>query len=410
MRISDWSSDVCSSDLQRSAASARGTARGNRADAVGRGDHGRGACAGGAAAGGGVSDGVSKLTEAEAAVELERLAAEIARHSAAYYQKDAPVVSDADYDALVQRNAAIEARFPHLVRPDSPSFQVGSAPAAHFGKIPHARPMLSLDNAFSDEEVEDFIGRVRRFLNLGEEAEVALTAEPKIDGLSASIRYEKGMLVQAATRGDGQVGEDVTANIRTLGDVPARLDGSGWPDVFEVRGEVYMAKADFVALNERQVGAGGKVFANPRNAAAGSLRQLDPKITQARPLRFFAHGWGEASALPADTQMGVMRAIASWGLPVSDDLQVFTALEQVIDHYRGIERRRADLPFDIDGVVYKVNRLNWQQRLGQVAKAPRWAIAHKFPAERAKTVLNAIDIQVGRTGALTPVEIGRAHV
>ena len=350
-----------------------------------------------------MNDDIDRLTDEDAAAELARLAAEIARYSEAYYQKDAPEISDADYDALVRRNAAIEARFPHLIRPDSPSITVGSAPAAHFRKVRHARPMLSLDNAFDEADVADFIGRVRRFLNLGDGAAVLLTAEPKIDGLSASIRYEKGVLVQAATRGDGQEGEDVTPNIRTLNDVPERLNGQGWPDVFEVRGEVYMAKADFVAMNARQAESGGKIFANPRNAAAGSLRQLDPAITAARPLRFFAHGWGEASSLPADTQMGVMRAIEAWGLPVSGDLGLCAALDDVIAHYRDIERRRADLRFDIDGVVYKVDRLDWQQRLGQVAKAPRWAIAHKFPAERAQTILNAIDTQVGRTGKITPV-------
>ena len=351
----------------------------------------------------GSTDDIALMTEAEAAAELERLAAEIARHSVAYYEKDAPVISDAAYDALVRRNEAIEARFPQLVRPDSPSLKVGSAPASHFGKVRHARPMLSLDNAFADEDVVDFIGRVRRFLNLGDDAQVALTAEPKIDGLSASLRYENGRFVQGATRGDGQEGEDVTANLRTLGDIPEQLHGDGWPEVFEVRGEVYMAKADFIALNERQAENGGKIFANPRNAAAGSLRQLDPQITAARPLRFFAHGWGEASRLPGDTQMEVMRAIATWGLPVAEDFRRCTTLDEVIAHYRDIELRRADLPFDIDGVVYKVDRLDWQQRLGQVAMAPRWAIAHKFPAELAQTILNAIDIQVGRTGALTPV-------
>jgi DNA ligase (NAD+) len=288
------------------------------------------------------------------------------------------------------------------VREDSPSRQVGAAPAGHLAKVRHAAPMLSLDNAFADEEVVEFIGRVRRYLKLGDGEPVALTAEPKIDGLSCSLRYEKGMLVLAATRGDGTTGEDVTANVRTIADIPERLHGEA-PDVFEVRGEVYMAKADFASLNARQEAEGGKIFANPRNAAAGSLRQKDAAVTAARPLRFLAHGWGEVSALPADTQMGVMQAIAAWGIPVSEELQRFETEEALLAHYRAIEAKRADMPFDIDGVVYKVDRLDWQRRLGQVARAPRWAIAHKFPAEKAQTVLRAIDIQVGRTGKLTPV-------
>lgn len=343
---------------------------------------------------------VETLTEAEAELELERLAAEIARHSRAYHEHDAPVIPDAEYDALVLRNAAIEARFPHLKRADSPSEQVGSAPAAHLAKVPHARPMLSLDNAFSDEDAREFIGRVRRFLNLADDVAVVLTAEPKIDGLSCSLRYENGRLVRAATRGDGTTGEDVTANVRTMKDVPQTLAGDP-PAVFEVRGEVYMTKADFAALNARL--AGERVFANPRNAAAGSLRQKDPEITRGRPLCFLAHGWGEASELPGGTQAEVMAAIAAWGLSVSDLLIRAEGIDAALAHYAAIERVRADLPFDIDGVVYKVDRLDWQARLGQVARAPRWAIAHKFPAERAQTTLNAIDIQVGRTGKLTPV-------
>ncbi len=374
------------------------------------------------------------VTEAEAAKELEWLAKEIARHNRLYHSEDAPEISDAEYDALMRRNQALEAEFPHLVREDSPSRRVGAAPEGPLAKVAHALPMLSLDNAFADEEVRDFVGRVRRFLRLGEDEEVALTAEPKIDGLSCSLRYEKGVLVLAATRGDGSVGEDVTPNAKTIGDIPQRLRSSraksrgagtdsegrpspslgtnksggsqdAWdgPDVFEIRGEVYMSKADFAALNERQAEAGGKIFANPRNAAAGSLRQKDPAITAARPLRFYAHGWGEASAVPADTQLGVMRAIEAWGVPVSKDLDRFTDLDRMLAFYRGIEAKRADLPFDIDGVVYKVDRLDWQRRLGQVARAPRWALAHKFPAERAETTLDAIDIQVGRTGKLTPV-------
>ncbi|HEX4736965.1 MAG TPA: NAD-dependent DNA ligase LigA [Allosphingosinicella sp.] len=340
--------------------------------------------------------------DAKAAKELEWLAQEIARHNRLYHGEDAPEISDADYDALMRRNQALEAEFPHLVREDSPSRQVGAVPEGPLAKVAHALPMLSLDNAFADEEVRDFVGRVRRFLRLGEDEAVALTAEPKIDGLSCSLRYEKGVLVLAATRGDGSVGEDVTPNAKTIADIPQRLKGKA-PDVFEIRGEVYMSKADFAALNERQAEAGGKIFANPRNAAAGSLRQKDPAITAARPLRFYAHGWGEASEVPADTQLGVMRAIETWGVPVSEDLERFTDLDRMLAFYRGIEAKRADLPFDIDGVVYKVDRLDWQRRLGQVARAPRWALAHKFPAERAETILEAIDIQVGRTGKLTPV-------
>jgi len=342
------------------------------------------------------------VTDEEAAAELERLALEIARHNALYHTDDAPEISDADYDALVRRNAALEAEFPHLVRADSPSRQVGAAPAAHLAKVRHALPMLSLENAFAAEEVAEFVGRVRRFLSLGADEDVALTAEPKVDGLSCSLRYEKGRLVLAATRGDGTTGEDVTLNVATIPDIPQQLKGEA-PGVFEVRGEVYMSKADFAALNARQAETGGKVFANPRNAAAGSLRQKDPAVTAARPLRFLAHGWGEVSALPAETQFEVMQAIGRWGLPVSGDLKRFAALEPLLAHYRRIEAKRADLPFDIDGVVHKVDRLDWQRRLGQVARAPRWALAHKFPAERAETLLKAIDIQVGRTGALTPV-------
>ncbi|ODU20573.1 MAG: DNA ligase (NAD(+)) LigA [Sphingomonas sp. SCN 67-18] len=334
---------------------------------------------------------------------MEWLAKEIARHNALYHTDDAPEISDADYDALVRRNAELEAEFPHLVRADSPSASVGAAPAGHLTKVRHARAMLSLDNAFDDAEVLEFAARVRRFLNLPADAPVAMTAEPKIDGLSCSLRYEKGVLVQALTRGDGTTGEVVTDNVRTIADIPQRLAGADAPDVCELRGEVYMAKADFAALNARQAESGGKIFANPRNAAAGSLRQLDAAITRARPLRFLAHGWGEVSALPADTQSGMMAAIAAWGLPVSDLLLPCASAEEALAQYRRIEAMRADLPFDIDGVVYKVDRLDWQGRLGFVAKAPRWAIAHKFPAERAQTTLLAIDIQVGRTGKLTPV-------
>lgn len=348
------------------------------------------------------------VTEAEAAAELEMLASEIARHNRLYHTDDAPEISDAEYDALMRRNAAIEAVFPDLVRADSPSKLVGSAPAGHLAKVRHAQAMMSLDNAFNDEEVVEFILRVRRFLKLGEEDRVALTAEPKIDGLSCSLRYENRKLVLAATRGDGQVGENVTPNALTIGDIPTELPADA-PDVFEVRGEVYMAKDDFLALNARllaeaeEAGKEARQFANPRNAAAGSLRQKDAAVTQSRPLRFLAHGWGEASAMPGATQYAVMKTIERWGFPLHplfiDCVQVEPALAQ----YRKIEKQRADLPFDIDGVVYKVDRLDWQARLGSVGRAPRWAIAHKFPAERAETTLNAIDIQVGRTGKLTPV-------
>lgn len=350
----------------------------------------------------------ASLTEAEAANRLMRLAREVAKHNRLYHDQDAPEISDADYDALIRENNALEAAFPHLIRADSPNAQVGAAATSALKKVPHAVRMMSLDNGFADEDIAEFAARVRRFLALAEDAPVAMTAEPKIDGLSCSLRYEQGELVLAATRGDGTTGEDVTANVRTIADIPQRLTGEAIPDLFEVRGEVYMAKADFVALNQRLLDEAedadkARQFANPRNAAAGSLRQKDASVTASRPLRFLAHGWGAHSALPADTQLGVMQAIASWGLPVSDMLVCVDSIDAILAHYRAIERARADLPFDIDGVVYKVDRLDWQQRLGFVAKAPRWAIAHKFPAERAQTTLEAIDIQVGRTGKLTPV-------
>ena len=350
-------------------------------------------------------------SDSAAADRLAVLAAEIGRHNRLYHTEDAPEISDADYDALMRENAAIEAAFPHLVRADSPSRQIGAAPAGHLAKVAHARPMMSLDNAFSDEEVVEFIGRVRRFLRLADDEPIALTAEPKIDGLSCSLRYEKGRLVQALTRGDGQIGEDVTANVRTISDIPDDLPESvfGRSDVFEVRGEVYMAKADFMALNARllaEADASGKEarqFANPRNAAAGSLRQKDAGVTKSRPLRFLAWGWGEVSALPAETQGGVMARLREGGFPVSDLFAGPFDLESALAHYRLIEAKRADLPFDIDGVVYKLDRLDWQDRLGFVGRAPRWALAHKFAAERAQTTLERIDIQVGRTGKLTPV-------
>jgi len=342
------------------------------------------------------------LTEADAANRLMRLAKEIARHDKLYHDQDAPEISDAEYDALVRENRELEERFPELVRADSPSKRLGAAPATSgLAKVTHARAMLSLENAFSAEEVGEFVARVKRFLNLPTDAAVAMTAEPKIDGLSCSLRYEKGELVLAATRGDGAVGEDVTANARTIRDIPQRIANA--PDVIEVRGEVYMSKADFEALNERQEAAGGKVFANPRNGAAGSLRQKDASVTAARPLRFLAHGWGELSAPLGETQYDAMKRIESFGIPVSDLLVRCGDLDAMLAHYRKIEHARADLPFDIDGVVYKVDRLDLQERLGFVARAPRWGLAHKFPAEKAETTLEAIDIQVGRTGKLTPV-------
>ena len=351
---------------------------------------------------------IESLSEADAANELMRLAKTIAHHSKRYHAEDAPEISDADYDALVRRNNELEHAFPQLIRADSPNNQVGAAvEGSPLAKVAHAQRMMSLDNAFAAEDVEEFAARVRRFLNLAADAAVAMTAEDKIDGLSCSLRYEKGRLVQAATRGDGSVGEDVTANVRHIADIPQELKGAA-PDVFEIRGEVYMAKGDFTALNARLLAEAddpekARQFANPRNAAAGSLRQKDASVTASRPLRYLAHGWGEVSALPADTQDGVMKAIEGWGVPVSPLLKRFESVADVLAHYSEIERRRAEMDYDIDGVVYKVDRLDWQQRLGFVAKAPRWAIAHKFPAERAQTTLEAIDIQVGRTGKLTPV-------
>ncbi|MEO6199170.1 MAG: NAD-dependent DNA ligase LigA [Sphingomicrobium sp.] len=342
-----------------------------------------------------------KKSDAEAANRLMRLAKLIARHDQLYHDRDAPEIADRDYDALVSENRALEERFPHLVRADSPSQRLGAAPTSSLAKVAHARPMLSLENAFSDDSVAEFVERVRRFLNLSPDEPVALTAEPKIDGLSCSLRYEDGALVLAATRGDGTVGEDVTDNVRTIDDIPKRIAGA--PATLEIRGEIYMAKEDFAALNERQEASGGKVFANPRNAAAGSLRQKDPAVTAARPLRFFAHGWGEVSAPLGHTQGEAMATIAALGFPVSGLLRGVDSVAAMLAHYALIEQRRADLPFDIDGVVYKVDRLDWQERLGQVARAPRWALAHKFPAEQAETTLEGIDIQVGRTGKLTPV-------
>lgn len=346
---------------------------------------------------------VDDLSNKEALAELKRLAADIAQHDLAYHQNDAPEISDATYDALRRRNEAIEARFPALVRDDSPSRSVGAAPVSAFGKVAHKVAMLSLSNGFSDEDVREFWTRVRRFLNLKEGDVLEVTAEPKIDGLSASLRYEDGKFVVGATRGDGREGENVTENLRTVADIPATLKGKNIPDVFEVRGEVYMSHADFEALNKRQEEAGKPVFANPRNAAAGSLRQLDAKITASRPLRFFAYAWGETSELPGDTQADVIKAFGEWGFQVNPLFGVCRSVEDLIAFYHQVEEKRADLGYDIDGIVYKVNRLDFQHRLGFVSRSPRWALAHKFPAEQAFTVLEGIDIQVGRTGALTPV-------
>jgi DNA ligase (NAD+) len=343
------------------------------------------------------------LTAAQAKAELKRLAAEIAGHDRRYYQEDAPAVSDAEYDALRQRNAAIEARFPDLVRPDSPSGRVGAAPAARFAKVRHALPMLSLGNAFADQDVVDFVGRIRRFLRLGENDEIAFSAEPKIDGLSMSLRYENGEFVTGATRGDGNEGEDVTANVKTLKDIPHTLEGRGVPRVCEIRGEIYMTKAAFLALNKRQAETGGQVFANPRNSAAGSLRQKDPSVTASRPLGFFAYAWGEMSELPADTQSGMVEWFASCGFKTNPLAKMCRSVEELLGFHREIEAQRATLDYDIDGVVYKVDRLDWQERLGFVSRNPRWAVAHKFPAEQATTIVRDIEIQVGRTGALTPV-------
>ncbi|WP_126172624.1 NAD-dependent DNA ligase LigA [Altericroceibacterium xinjiangense] len=343
------------------------------------------------------------ITEAEAANELMRLARSIARHNRLYHADDAPEISDAEYDALVRRNAELEAAFPHLVRPDSPSRAVGhEVSASPLSKVRHEVRMMSLDNAFTPEEVGEFVARVRRFLNLPDDEPVAFTAEEKIDGLSCSLRYENGALVLAATRGDGQVGENVTANVACIPDIPPQLKGAV-PALFEVRGEVYMEKQAFLSLNAAQEEKDERPFANPRNAAAGSLRQKDAAVTAQRPLRFFAHGWGAVSEVPAEGQFEMMQRIAEWGFALSPGLKLCRSVPEMLDHYRGIADRRASLPHEIDGVVYKVDRLDWQQRLGFVAKAPRWAMAHKFPAEKAETTLEGIAIQVGRTGKLTPV-------
>ncbi|HLP66844.1 MAG TPA: NAD-dependent DNA ligase LigA, partial [Rhizobium sp.] len=345
---------------------------------------------------------VEDLTEEQASAELARLAKEIGHHDALYHGKDQPEISDAAYDALKQRNDAIEARFPALVREDSPSRRVGSAPAGAFAQVVHARPMLSLDNVFSNEDVADFVASVYRFLGRLPDNSIAFTAEPKIDGLSMSIRYENRRLVTAATRGDGTTGENVTANILTIREIPRELP-AGAPDVVEVRGEVYMAKSDFFALNAQMEAEGKQTYVNPRNTASGSLRQLDPKVTASRKLKFFAYAWGEMTNMPAETQMGIVETFREWGFPVNPLMKRLHSIEEILGHYREIGLMRADLDYDIDGVVYKVDRLDLQERLGFRSRSPRWATAHKFPAEQALTRLLGIDIQVGRTGALTPV-------
>ena len=346
---------------------------------------------------------VDALTEKQAKAEHARLGAEIAEHDRRYYQEDAPTVSDAAYDTLRQRYDAIEARFPQLRTLESLTQRVGAAPSARFAKVRHAVPMLSLDNAFAEEDVVDFVGRIRRFLRLSEDDEIAFSAEPKIDGLSMSLRYEDGELVTGATRGDGAEGEDVTANVKTLEDVPKRLKGKGVPAVCEVRGEIYMTKAAFLELNRKQAEAGKQLYVNPRNTAAGSLRQLDPSITASRPLGFFAYAWGEMSEMPAQTQSGMIKWFEHCGFKTNPLTKMCRSVEALLQFHREIEARRASLDYDIDGVVYKVDRLDWQERLGFVSRSPRWAIAHKFPAEQATTVIKDIEIQVGRTGALTPV-------
>src|SRR5215216_4940813 len=345
---------------------------------------------------------VAKLTKAQAKVEHTRLALELETHNKRYYQEDAPVISDAEYDSLRQRFNAIEDRFPDLVTPESPSQKIGAAPSGRFKKVRHALPMLSLDNAFAEQDVLDFVGRIERFLKLSDD-KIDFSAEPKIDGLSMSLRYEGGELVTAATRGDGAEGEDVTANIRTLEDVPQKLKGRNVPDICEVRGEVYMTKRAFLALNERQKAAGDTIFANPRNSAAGSLRQKDPSITASRPLGFFAYAWGQMSAMPEATQSGMIGWFERCGFKTNPLTKLCHSTDQLIAFHRKIEAQRAELDYDIDGVVYKVDRIDWQERLGFVSRTPRWAIAHKFPAERAMTVLKDIEIQVGRTGSFTPV-------
>ena len=345
---------------------------------------------------------VDHLSPIEARIEHARLTEELSKHDQRYYQEDAPIISDAQYDALRRRYEALEKLFPELVTDQSLTQKVGSKPSEKFAKIKHSIPMLSLGNVFTDDDVSDFVARVRRFLGQAESQQICFTAEPKIDGLSCSLRYERGMFISAATRGDGFEGEDVTANIKTLKEIPLHLTGAP-PEVLEVRGEVYMTHEDFQALNLRQQSQSKALFANPRNAAAGSLRQLDAKITATRPLHFFAYAWGAVSQMPAATQAGVLEAFKSYSLPVNPLTRLCCTLEEMLDHFQFIESQRATLGYDIDGVVYKVDSIELQTRLGFVSRAPRWAVAHKFPAEQATTIVRDIEIQVGRTGALTPV-------
>ncbi len=345
---------------------------------------------------------VAQLSENEAKSELERLAQLIAEHDQHYHGEDAPTITDADYDALRQRNSALEARFPHLVRPDSPSHRVGAKASEKFAKVQHSIAMLSLGNAFDPQDVADFVQRMRRFLDMKEAEPLTIIAEPKIDGLSASLRYENGLLVQAATRGDGMEGEDITNNIRTIKDVPQRLSGNP-PAVLEVRGEVYMSHKEFAALNIRQAADNKPVYANPRNSAAGSVRQLDPAITASRALNFFAYGWGAIDILPAKSQGDMLSAFKTYGFKVNPQIRLCDTVEDLLSFYQSINEQRASLGYDIDGVVYKVDRLDLRERLGFIARSPRWAIAHKFAAEQAETVVDAIEIQVGRTGKLTPI-------
>jgi DNA ligase (NAD+) len=346
---------------------------------------------------------IELLSDSEAKAELGWLAADITYHNERYHSDDTPEISDANFDTLMQRSAAIEAHFPGLKISTSPSNKVGAASSSRFAKVRHARPMLSLDNAFADEDVADFLARIEKFLKLNaDDLPIVVTAEPKIDGLSLSLRYEKGVLVRAATRGDGEQGEDVTLNARTIADIPHILNGDV-PAVFEVRGEVYLRKADFAQMNLDQQAKGDKLFVNPRNAAAGALRQKDASITATRPLHFFAYAWGDVSQMPATSQHDMLMFLQSCGFVVNDRIARVKSLNDMLDYYRDIAAQRAALPYDIDGIVYKVDRLDWQERLGFVGRAPRWAIAHKFPAQQAITIVRGIDIQVGRTGALTPV-------
>ncbi|RWE71979.1 MAG: NAD-dependent DNA ligase LigA [Mesorhizobium sp.] len=346
---------------------------------------------------------VESLSEGEAAEELKRLAAEIAEHDRRYHTEDAPTISDAEYDALARRNLAIEERFPDLVREDSPSRRVGAPPAEGFAKVRHAVPMLSLAKAYTDQDVADFIERGRRFFDRDKDLDIAFTAEPKIDGLSASLRYENGVFVQGATRGDGAVGEDITANLKTIADIPKTLRGSGWPEVIEIRGEVYMTYAEFEALKQRSAATGGQDYVNPRNTAAGSLRQKDPSVTASRNLKFFAYAWGYTTADPAPTQYDSVQKFKEWGFKVSPLMVRAKSIDELIAQYHHIEQSRSSLGYDIDGVVYKVDQLELQRRWGFVTGEPRWAVAHKFPAEQAMTTVEKIDIQVGRTGTLAPV-------